>query len=90
MHDTNALRQLHSLGPKSEEMLARAGITTLEELRSMGAALAFAKAKRANPGASLNLLWALESALSGEPWQVVARHHRTSLLMAVEQHERHP
>ena len=29
-------------------------------------------------------LWALEGALSGLPWQVVAREHRTSLLLALE------
>jgi DNA transformation protein len=38
--------------------------------------------------ASLNLLWALEGALSNIPWQVVAREHRTSLLLALEQCER--
>jgi DNA transformation protein len=34
------------------------------------------------------LLWALEGALSGEHWQQVAREHRTSLLLAVEERER--
>jgi DNA transformation protein len=39
---------------------------------------------------SLNLLWALEGALSGEHWQVVAKEHRTSLLLALEEQERQP
>jgi hypothetical protein len=38
--------------------------------------------------ASLNLLWALESALTGEPWQQVARRHRTSLLLALDDREK--
>ncbi|WP_264362066.1 TfoX/Sxy family protein [Ramlibacter tataouinensis] len=37
---------------------------------------------------SLNLLWALEGAITGERWQEVARRHRTSLLLALEDHER--
>ena len=32
--------------------------------------------------ASLYLLWALEGALTGLPWQVVAQEHRLSLLLA--------
>ncbi|MCM0610232.1 MAG: TfoX/Sxy family DNA transformation protein [Ideonella sp. WA131b] len=31
-----------------------------------------------------NLLWALEGALTGLPWQVVAKEHRLSLLLALE------
>jgi len=69
-------------------MLARAGITSVEQLRKVGSVAAYVKAKRANGNVSLNLLWALESALSGEPWQKVARLHRTSLLLALEAHEK--
>ena len=69
-------------------MLARAGITSVAQLRAIGSVAAYARAKRANAGASLNLLWALEAALSGEPWQRVARQHRASLLLALEQYER--
>ena len=75
---------LKSLGPQSEAMLARAGITRFEELRALGAARAYVRARRVNPRVSLNLLWALESALSGERWQDVARTHRASLLLAVD------
>jgi DNA transformation protein len=45
-------------------------------------AYALVKASRAN--ASLNLLWALEGALSGLPWQLVAKEHRLSLLLSLE------
>lgn len=78
------IRALKSLGPQSEAMLARAGITQFSQLRELGSARAYVRAKRANPRVSLNLLWALESALSGERWQDVARTHRTSLLLAVD------
>lgn len=75
---------LPGLGPRSRQMLAAAGITTLEQLRTLGSAAAWVRAKRAHPGVSLNLLWGLESALTGQPWQEVAREHRTSLLLAVD------
>jgi len=69
-------------------MLERAGITSVEQLRAHGSVRAYVLTKRAVGNASLNLLWALESALCGEPWQEVARRHRTSLLLALEQCER--
>ncbi len=82
------LDDLPNLGPRSRAMLASAGITTLQHLRKLGAVAAYARVKRSGANASLNLLWALEGALTGLPWQVVAREHRTSLLLALEQHER--
>jgi DNA transformation protein len=44
----------------------------------------FLLAKQKNSNVSLNLLWALEGALTGESWQSVAKHHRTTLLLALE------
>ena len=68
--------------------MARAGITTVAELRSLGAVAAFARARVLDPKVSLNLLWALEAALSGLSWQEVAREHRTSLLLALDEYQR--
>ena len=79
------ISELPNLGPKSQAALAAAGITTVAQLRRLGAVAAYAKAKQAGSHVSLNLLWALEGALTGLPWQVVAREHRTSLLLALEQ-----
>ena len=79
---------LPNLGPKSQAMLAGAGITTLVELRQLGAVAAYAKVKASGGNASLNLLWALEGALCGLPWQVVAREHRTSLLLALDSYKK--
>ena len=88
MGEPKTLSELKSLGPKSQEMLARAGITTVAQLRALGSVAAFVRAKQVNRGVSLNLLWGLESALSGLPWQEVARVHRTSLLLALEDQEK--
>jgi DNA transformation protein and related proteins len=68
-------------------MLRAAGIHSAEQLQSLGAVAAYARCKRSNKGASLNLLWALEGALTGLPWQVVAKEHRTSLLLALDSYE---
>lgn len=80
------LSDLPNLGPKSQAMLAAVQVKTVTQLRTLGAVAAFAKVKRHDARASLNLLWALEGALTGLPWQTVAREHRTSLLLALEQH----
>lgn len=56
----------------------------MDELRQLGAVAAYVRVKRSQSAASLNLLWALEAALTGQHWQAVAREHRTSLLLALE------
>ncbi len=83
-----AVSDLPNLGPKSQEMLERAGLVSADQLRALGSVAAFVRVKRAGGKPSLNLLWALEGALSGLAWQVVAREHRTSLLLALETYER--
>jgi DNA transformation protein and related proteins len=83
-----SITDLPNLGPKSQQMLERAGITSLDQLRSLGSVEAFARVKRSGGNPSLNLLWALEAALTGLRWQEVAREHRTSLLLALDHHER--
>ena len=77
-----------NLGPKSAQFLHHAGITSFEELLRLGSVKAYSLVKRVEPSASLNLLWALEGAISGLHWREVAKEHRTSLLLALETHER--
>lgn len=65
-------------------MLEAAGITTHAQLQALGSVRAYSRVKASGANASLNLLWALEGALSGLSWQEVAREHRLSLLLALE------
>ena len=88
MSDPISIATLPNLGSKSQQMLARAGITTVAQLQALGAVAAYAQTKKSGVAVSLNLLWALEGALTGMRWQDVSRAHRTSLLLALEQHER--
>jgi DNA transformation protein and related proteins len=88
MPDPSSIADLPNLGAKSRQVLARVGIGSIAQLRRVGAVAAYANAKREHAGVSLNLLWALEGALTGLPWQEVAREHRTSLLLALDDYER--
>lgn len=81
------LASLPNLGTKSAQFLLDAGITSLEQLQRLGAVQAYTMVKQVAPRASLNLLWALEGALSGLHWRDVAKEHRTSLLLALDAHE---
>lgn len=82
------IADLKNFGPKSQQMLAQAGIHTIEQLQELGAVRAYVQVKRSGNNASLNLLWALEGALSGQHWQVVAKHERLRLLLELEDTER--
>jgi DNA transformation protein len=82
------LEKMSALGPKSAAMLRTSGILSPAQLREVGAVVAYLMVKRAGCKPSLNLLWALESAITGEHWCDVAKNHRTSLLLALEAHEK--
>lgn len=82
---TRAIADLANLGPKSEAMLRRAGITTVKQLQAIGPVRAYAKVERCGAKPSLNLLWALEGALANRPWRQVAKTERLSLLLQLEE-----
>ena len=79
-----AVARLRNLGPASARMLAEAGIGSVAALRRLGAVKAWQRVRASHPRASLNLLWALEGALTDRGWQEVARTERMRLLLAVD------
>lgn len=83
-----AMGALSNLGPASRQMLIAAGVDSEEKLRAMGSVRAYMAVKRSESRASLNLLWALEGALTGKHWRVVAREDRTVLLLQLDDAER--
>ena len=85
-----ALAALPNLGPASAAMLARAGIASPEALQALGAVEAYLRVRMHSPHASLNLLWALEGALTQRPWQAVAREDRLALLLQLDADPRRP
>ena len=88
-HHPDLLEQMPGLGPKSRDMLRKAGILSPARLQETGAVKAYLMVKRTGCKPSLNLLWGLESALTGEHWRDVAKKHRVSLLLALEEQEKH-
>lgn len=81
MSDVTSLR---NLGPASARMLKAAGITSSARLRGMGAVAAFVAVRRSGAKPSLNLLWAIEGALTDRDWKTVSREDRTALLLALD------
>ncbi len=80
--------KLRNIGPTSAAWLAEVGVHSREDLAQLGAVAVYAMVKRRRKGASLNLLWALEGALTGRGWQEVARTERTRLLLALDDDRR--
>jgi DNA transformation protein len=78
------LASMRNLGPASARMLHAAGITSAADLRSMGAVAAYVAVQRCGGKPSLNLLWALEGALTDRDWKAVSREDRTALLLALD------
>lgn len=65
-------------------MLDAIGIRTCADLSACGAIDAFIACRRAGQPATLNLLWALEGALTGRDWKRIAREDRLRLLTELE------
>jgi hypothetical protein len=81
------IADLPNFGPKSQQMLSQAGIHSVEQLRKLGAVRAYVQVKAIGK-VSLNLLWAMEGALTDTHWQEVAKHERLRLLLELEDVEK--
>ena len=72
------------LGPTSQQWLAAIGITTPEQLAQQDPFAVWARLKAAQPGVSLNLLYALIGAVEDRDWREVARVDRTAILLRLQ------
>lgn len=77
------IQNLKNLGPASAAMLREIGIETKADLERFGPALAYRLVKQHQPGASLNLLWAIAGALKDRDWRELSDHDKQALLQAV-------
>jgi DNA transformation protein len=68
-------------------MLMKAGIRSEQDLRARGSVAAYVAVRAAGVKPSLNLLWALEGALTGRDWKEISRQERTALLMRLDDYE---
>lgn len=76
--DATPVKMLN-IGGKSAAWLRQVGLRTHEDIAAIGALEAFMRVKRAGFKASLNLLYALEGALTGCHWQHVDINRRAEL-----------
>lgn len=66
------------------QALTAAGITSPAQLVALGAVGVYLSLQLQGQAPSLNMLWALEGALSDRDWREVARADRLRLLMELE------
>jgi DNA transformation protein len=78
------LSDLRNFGPRSIAMLEAIGIRTHAELAARGAIETFVALRQAGQPATLNMLWALEGALTDRDWRQVAREDKLHLLTELE------
>ena len=84
MSDT-PLEQLPNLGRISARQLAEVGIKTETELRTVGAAHAFARLRQQfGRGINFNYLYALGGAIKGIPWEAMPENERLDLRVAAQ------
>jgi DNA transformation protein len=78
-----SIEQLPNLGPASAKMLRAAGIGDEAELRALESVEAFKRVRQAGMAPSLNLLSAIEGALTGQRWDELSLDERMKLDVAV-------
>jgi LmbE family N-acetylglucosaminyl deacetylase len=79
------LEQGHSIGVESARWLRDVGIGSLEELRRAGAVEAYLRVRASRPsGVTLNLLYALNDAVTGRRWREVPATEREELRAMVQ------
>lgn len=60
---------MKNLGPKSSEWLASIGVHTLDDVARLGVVETYKRVKAAYPEkVTLNMLWGLQAAVLGIPW----------------------
>lgn len=80
---------LPNLGPKSVQMLAEAGILTVDDLKAAGPVQTFARVKFLHPkSASRNLLWSLAAGLEGRLWSDLTAEEKAKLEAELAQVQR--
>jgi hypothetical protein len=74
--------KIRNVGPKSAAWLRQVGVRTIEDLRNVGVIETFMKVKRAGFRPSLNLLYAMQGALSDCHWADLPAEVKTSLVQS--------
>jgi DNA transformation protein len=74
------MEYLRNIGPRSAALLRAAGIDSVENLREIGAVAAYRRLKFVEPRrVSLNMLWALQGALTDRDWRDIPPAEKSCL-----------
>lgn len=76
---------LPNLGPASTRWLEAVGICTLEDLRKVGVVNAYNLVRAQGYNATLNLVWALQGALTNTPWNALPESIKDELKRRVKE-----
>jgi DNA transformation protein len=80
------MTKLRNIGPKSTERLAAVGVHSLEDVERLGVVETYLRVKAAFPDrVSLNLLWGLQGALMGIPWNQIPDDIKQDLLKQINE-----
>ena len=76
---------MKNMGPKSSEWLASVGIHTLDDVAKLGVVEAYKRVKAVYPDrVTLSLLWGLQAALLGLPWNELPQDIKEELRRQVD------
>ena len=81
---TMKIASMKNLGSASASMLAEIGIHSDGDLRTIGAVGAYLRIKVSGAKPSLNLLWAMEGALTDTHWAELSPETRSALLLELD------
>ena len=84
-HADLPIAQLPDLGAAGIGWLEQIGIRKLGELSALGAPVAYLRVEALGVAPGINLLYALEGAISGSHWLQVKRQSKDALLRALDQ-----
>ena len=78
------LRDLKGFGPKSEEILAKVGVTNVEQFMEIDSYQLYKKLKAKVKGTGLNSMYAILGAKEGLHWQEIAKTRKTEILLTLD------
>ncbi|WP_448564973.1 TfoX/Sxy family DNA transformation protein [Thalassotalea ganghwensis] len=78
------LRDLQGFGPKSEEILAKVGIHSVEEFMAIDPFELYKQLKLTVKGTGLNSIYAIIGAREGKHWQEIAKTQKTDILLKLD------
>ena len=81
---TQRLRDLKGFGPKSEEILAKVEINSVEDFMAIDPYQLYKKLKTDVKGTGLNSMYAILGAREGLHWQEIAKTRKTEILMTLD------